>query len=132
MPNGKMLFLAERLQAGKRSRLVGKYTDRQKKSFDGVVAEARELEDNQLPRRKRGNGRGRMPDLPERLEPLKVERDRIASGLGLEPSLLGSRAVLEDIVLDPSCAKDRLIPWQFELLADAIGSLPRPDGGGGE
>jgi len=124
LPNGKMLYLAERLQEGRGCRLIGKYSEMQKESFQEAVDRARDLADDELPRRNKGSGKGRVSDLAERIEPFKKSRDALASELGLEPSLLASRALMEEIVLDPEVAEKKLLPWQFGLLSGEIVKLP--------
>lgn len=129
MPNGKLIYLAERLQTGKESRLVGKYTEAQKAAFNTMVDEARALPDNELPKRRRGTGRGRIPDLPERVEPIKLFRDVQAKELGLDPALIASRTVLEDLVINPADAEDTLMRWQYQIMAPAIEQLKLPPTG---
>lgn len=56
----------------------------------------------------------------DRIEELCVARDKKAEALGIEPSLLGSRATIEEVVLQPPAAIDEiLMPWQREVLAEA-------------
>jgi len=104
--------------------LIGKYSEMQKESFQEAVDRARDLADDELPRRNKGSGKGRVSDLAERIEPFKKSRDALASELGLEPSLLASRALMEEIVLDPEVAEKKLLPWQFGLLSGEIVKLP--------
>ncbi|NIM01503.1 MAG: ribonuclease D [Acidobacteria bacterium] len=82
------------------------------------------------PRRSKG-GRGRSSTkvCDERLAAIREHRDRIAGELGLEPSLVGPRAVLEEIVdrmvsgEDPAATPD-LRRWQWKLLAPAAETRP--------
>lgn len=56
----------------------------------------------------------------DRIEQLCVARDRKAEALGIEPSLLGSRATIEEVVLQPPSELDQiLMPWQREVLAES-------------
>lgn len=124
MPNGKMLYLAERLEEGRGCRLIGRYNEHQKEAFQEAVRRAEKLPENELPKRRRKDaGRGRVSDLPEKVEPLRLERDAVAEELGLEPSLLASRALMEEIVIDPAVAKEKLLPWQLELLSKGLSRL---------
>ena len=52
----------------------------------------------------------------KRAEALKKERDRVAAGLDLDPSIIASRGTLETIAARPSAASELLMPWQRELL----------------
>ncbi len=90
-----------------------------------AVRTALELPRDKWPSRGKG-GRGRaaskVPD--ERLAAIRKHRDRVAHELALEPSLIGPRAVLEQIVerlgsgQDPASTPE-LRRWQWELLAPA-------------
>jgi len=69
----------------------------------------------------------KTPD--ERLLALRAHRDRIAEEFSLEPSLLGPRAVLEQIAERLAAGKDpadtpELRRWQWELLAQGVGLAP--------
>lgn len=70
---------------------------------------------------------GRMSDKArEQLDKLCSVREKIAHNLDLEPSLLGSRGTLEQVVAAPGGIAE-LMPWQREVmaapLADALGVL---------
>ncbi len=77
-------------------------------------------------RSKGGRSRPLRKTPDERLLAIREHRDKVAGELGLEPALVGPRAVLEQIVerqkagKDPSATPD-LRRWQWELLAPAAG-----------
>jgi len=82
------------------------------------------------PQRARG-GRARSsqktPD--ERFVAIRDHRDRIAAELGIEPSLIGPRAMLEQIAERLGSGQDasetpELRRWQWELLAPATETTP--------
>ena len=66
------------------------------------------------------------PDSKEKLGHLKVDREKLAKELKINPSLIVSNAVLEEILLeDPKTSEALenlgvLLPWQFELCAEGI------------
>ncbi len=71
-----------------------------------------------LPRR-----RGRNPELQpltaselDLQDRLKLDRDRVASRLQLEPTLIANRAQLAQIARDPEKIDSLLLPWQANLL----------------
>ena len=73
------------------------------------------------PQRPRKKGRRTTEDDRNRIEKLCKSRDRIAETLGIDTALLGSRAVIEDLVLDRDGeGEDHLMPWQREALGDAL------------
>jgi hypothetical protein len=49
-------------------------------------------------------------------EQLRQQRDRLAKKVGLEPSFVAPRGVLEAIAADRTRAEKLLVPWQCELL----------------
>jgi ribonuclease D len=55
----------------------------------------------------------------DRMQEIKVKRDRIAAGLNLDPSLIAPKAAIEGMVLRPEEANEKLLPWQRELLNSA-------------
>ena len=61
----------------------------------------------------------------KRAEALKKERDRVASGLDLDPSIIASRGTLEAIAARPQAAAEMLMPWQRELLGLTV-DAPEP------
>lgn len=67
-----------------------------------------------------------MPALSERVESLRRERDAAARELGLDPSLLVSRTLMEEIVIDPAVVEEKLLPWQRGLLSDGLSKLGAP------
>jgi ribonuclease D len=53
------------------------------------------------------------------LDRIKEERDRIASKISIEPTLIANRSQLSQIARSPSSLRDVLLPWQASLLAEA-------------
>jgi ribonuclease D len=75
-------------------------------------------------RSKGGRNRSAQKTPDERLVAIRDHRDKVAEELGMEPSLLGPRAVLEQIAERLQSGKDpaatpELRRWQWELLAPA-------------
>ena len=61
----------------------------------------------------------------KRAEALKKERDRVATGLDLDPSIIASRGTLEAIAARPQAAGELLMAWQRELLGLTV-EQPEP------
>jgi ribonuclease D len=55
----------------------------------------------------------------ERLDRIKADRDRVAAQLGLDPTLIASRAQLAQITRAPDRLDAVLLPWQADLLREA-------------
>ena len=53
------------------------------------------------------------------MDRIKDERDRIASKISIEPTLIANRSQLSQIARTPSKLGEILLPWQASLLAEA-------------
>jgi ribonuclease D len=53
------------------------------------------------------------------LDRIKEDRDRIATGLAIEATLIANRSQLSQIARDPGQLSELLLPWQAKLLAGA-------------
>ena len=86
---------------------------------EGVLAaieRALELPASDWPQRNRASGR--RPDLDERrrCDALRHRRDRRAAELGIDPTLIASRATLSSLAMDWDKYQAELMNWQRELL----------------
>jgi ribonuclease D len=63
---------------------------------------------------------GRRPSEPEKRRFLELQRkrDKVAEDLGIDPTLIASRAVLSDLAHNWDNHQNELMPWQRRLLAD--------------
>jgi ribonuclease D len=99
---------------GKRhARLIG--------SLAAAVRDGIERDPRTLPRRP-GRDPNHTPLTHEEIELLdriKEERDRIASRISIEPTLIANRSQLSQIARSPGKLGDVLLPWQASLLAEA-------------
>jgi len=114
--NQELLAFAEGLQDGRAARLPDRYPPPFHRRFYNALKSADELPEADWPRRPARRRTERNPDAERRFDALKAHRDKIGNDLALDPSLLGSRAILEAIAADESAAKDLLLPWQLEVL----------------
>lgn len=81
----------------------------------------RASDESTWPQRPRKQGRRTSEDERGRIDRLCKSRDRIAEKLGIDTALLGSRAVMEELVLDREGeGLNHLMPWQREALGDAL------------
>jgi ribonuclease D len=53
------------------------------------------------------------------LDRIKEDRDKIASKVSIEPTLIANRSQLSQIARSPKSLRDVLLPWQASLLAEA-------------
>jgi ribonuclease D len=92
------------------------------------VRRARALSDAELPRVERAPRPPRDRGFDERVERLKLARNRVATDLGLDPGVLCGRSTLEAVARATPPPNDRaglarigeLRRWQIEVLGDAL------------
>jgi len=56
------------------------------------------------------------PDELARQDRIKADRDRLAAGLQLDPTLIATRTQLVQLARDPSSIEEVLLPWQAKLI----------------
>lgn len=127
MSNKQMVAYAEQFEAGSTSLMPPNgWRPRWKQQFHEIVAAVTASHPSEWPQRPKKT-KGRLSDAQrDAIDRLCGQRDTIANGLEIEPSLLGSRSTVEDLVVqgDPVT---HLMPWQHELLFDAVNqALAKP------
>ncbi|MBX7209107.1 MAG: HRDC domain-containing protein [Verrucomicrobiaceae bacterium] len=123
MSNKQMLDYAVEFEAGRRIAPPAGWRPRWKRDFSEVVAAIAASDPASWPARLR-KARGRLSDeAREHVEKLCRFRDEQADRLGIEGSLLGSRATLEQVVAS-STGIEELLPWQRDLLDTGLKNLP--------
>ena len=96
---------------------LGRRHDRLFASLADAVRQGLATDPHSLPRRERRREFAPMtPDELDRQDRLKADRDRIAHGLKLDPTLVATRSQLVLIARDPTCIDSALLPWQAELM----------------
>jgi ribonuclease D len=96
---------------------LGRRHDRLFPSLAEAVREGYAIDPHTLPRRERR--RDFTPMSPEELarqDRIKSDRDRLAQGLNLDPTLIATRSQLVLIARDPHSIDTVLLPWQAQLL----------------
>lgn len=114
--NAELLAFAAGMQEGKDAILPDRYPPPFHRRFYKALKEAKEAPESEWPRRPPRRRNERNPEAERRFDALKEKRDRLATELNIDPSLLGSRAVLEQIAVDSSKAGDLLLNWQRRIL----------------
>ena len=85
--------------------------------FSESLERALKLTDSDYPARPRHvRGRGLKRDESERFEGLARRRDLQAEALGIDPTLIASRATLLELAQDGENRSRTLLPWQREML----------------
>lgn len=121
--NQQMLTMATEFESSGVVHHPPRWRGRWKETFEAAVARVRQSDPSSWPERPKKHAR-RMTDQDRgRIDRLCQARDRKAESLDLETSLLGSRSLMEDLVLNPAGeARLRLMPWQRELMAEVFAS----------
>ncbi|HEY9156236.1 MAG TPA: 3'-5' exonuclease, partial [Opitutaceae bacterium] len=122
--NELLLRIAESADHGLSARAMlesmhlGKRHDRLAPSLLTALEAGLARDPHTLPRR-RGRDPNQHPLSAEELalqDKLKVDRDRVAAQLQLDPTLIANRAQLAQIARAPSKVDQILLPWQANLL----------------
>jgi len=120
MNNKQLIAAAERLQAGQVVSPSSTWPIKRRRGFHEAVQRAELMAEEEYPGKKRGRRREKPKDLDARVNAAKRERDAVAEQLDLEASLLVSRVVLEDLIIEPHLMEERLMRWQMELVGEII------------
>jgi len=130
--NEPLLQLALAFQNGTEPQLPPRFPPPARRRFHQALASAGKLPPDQWPKRLLRKRTSRHPEAEKRFDHLKGHRDQLAHDMGLDGSLIASRAVLEEIAQDIS-RHEELLPWQRNLLEPAIDALraafPEPRSG---
>ena len=81
-----------------------------------AVNHARSIAPHELPDILRSSGTRMTHEQKRRLQSLKHHRDRHAERLGIDPTLIASRATLNALAVDRDTHQHKLMNWQRELL----------------
>lgn len=96
---------------------LGRRHDRLAPSLAEAIHRGFETDPRTLPRRERRRDFAPMsPAELERQDQIKLLRDRLATGLKLDPTLIATRSQLALLARDPAAVGTVLLPWQAQLL----------------
>lgn len=114
--NAELLAFATAMQEGREVTLPDRYPPPFHRRFYRALKEAREAPEADWPHRPSRRRTERNPEAERRFDLLKEKRDRTGAELNIDPSLIGSRAVLERIAEDEAVAGELLLNWQRKLM----------------
>lgn len=103
-------------QNGYHSLLPKRWSQRKRRSIQGVIDRALALPPSDYPKRLRNTNTQLPPVSPEKVEKLKKRRDARARDLDIDPTLIASRAMMEHLTRNWEANKNHLMKWQRELL----------------
>ncbi|HSJ01601.1 MAG: ribonuclease D [Verrucomicrobium sp.] len=119
--NQQMLAMATDFEANGNVYPPPRWRGKWKETFEAAITRVRKSDPASWPERPKKHARRMTDQDRSRIDRLCQGRDRKAEDLDLETSLLGSRSLMEDLVLHPNSeAKGRLMPWQREVLQDLL------------
>lgn len=95
---------------------LGKRHDRLAPTLATVLQQGFGRDPQTLPRRRRSDLAPLSPTEIILQDRIKSDRDRIAAGLSLDPTLIANRSQLALIARDPAKLSEILLPWQADLL----------------
>jgi ribonuclease D len=121
MGNEDLIRISERSVEGQ-AFSTPRMSARRRKSFEVVLALALQIPESEWPKLEKVRRKRPPKEQLARLEQIRTVRDRVASELNLDPSIVAPRQALEAAAEDPST--DALMPWQKALLG--LPESPRP------
>ena len=95
---------------------LGKRHDRLAPTLGNAVRQGLARDPQTLPRRRRSDLAPLTVEEVALQDRIKADRDRIATQLQIEPTLIASRAQLAQIARAPARIADVLLPWQADIL----------------
>jgi len=114
--NKQLISWAIDLFEGRKISLPPKLRPDRQQRLMKFIADAREIPESEWPQKIRGERHRYDETFEERLKVKLDKRNVIAGQLGLDPSIIASRAVVEQITRGGAQAEEILLPWQAELL----------------
>lgn len=119
MSNKQMVAYAEQFEADQPLNPPNGWRPRWKKEFYDIIVAVTAADPASWPARPK-KAKGRLSDAQrDQIDKLCAHREKVAQGLEIEASLLGSRGTLEEVVVAGNPA-DHLMTWQHDLLAEAL------------
>jgi ribonuclease D len=98
--------------------LPRRFSPQRRRTVTETIERALKLTEEQWPKpRRHHNGRFTLAQRRQ-LEAIQARRDRHATGLGIDPTLIASRATLNLLAQDWEKQAATMLPWQRQLLQD--------------
>lgn len=117
--NKELINWVEILISGKKLPIPERYRSRRRKRLHAALDEVYNLPEGDYPERIKGKRRRLDDEFEERVSALQKVRDANAAELGIDPSLIAPKAVLEALCradATPDTADELLLKWQRPLL----------------
>ena len=119
MSNKQMAAYAEQFEAGQPLNPPNGWRPRWKKEFQDIIVAVTSSDPTSWPVRPKKT-KGRLSDaMRDQIDKLCAHREKVALELDIEPSLLGSRSTIEELVIEGNPA-NHLMSWQHDLMARGL------------
>jgi ribonuclease D len=119
MSNKQMAAYAEQFEAGQPLNPPNGWRPRWKKEFQDIIVAVTSSDPSSWPARPKKT-KGRLSDTQrDQIDKLCAHREKVALELEIEPSLLGSRSTIEELVIEGNPA-NHLMSWQHDLMARGL------------
>jgi len=129
--NEQLMGIVEAAASGRHIHLPKRWPGARRQHLIKIIADTLALPEEQWPRRRRGGPRITPPEGHEELlSTLLQRRNELEDQIGIDRSLIASRAILEDIVIGGASPESRLMSWQLQLMYPGL-TDHAGDGGGG-
>lgn len=116
MSNQTLLELAGSASAGVDIRGAKGLRPAQCDRLRAAIRKAAELKREDWPAKRAGTGKPREDVNQPAFEALRKRRDSEAQRIGIDPTIVATRSVLETLANDPSKADEVLMSWQRQIL----------------
>jgi ribonuclease D len=115
-PNRQLLEWSLELDAGKSISAPPHFRPDRVKRFRNALTAAKETPESEWPERPCGKRRKRDRDFERKVDELIAAREKAATKLDIEGSLIAPRAILESLAAGDAQPADVLLKWQRECL----------------
>lgn len=114
--NRQLIEWTADLSTGKNIKLPRHFRTDRIKRFRAAVAALEGVPEADWPKRISKPRRKRDRDFDKQVEEMIKKRETVASGLGIDGSLIATRSAIESIVANEVAAEDVLLRWQIGIL----------------
>lgn len=114
--NRQLLDWSSVLVSGNRISFPSHYRSDRRRRCVEAIEQAREVAESDYPERVRGKRRRRDKDFDKRVSGMIDTRNQRAGELGIDPSLIASRAVIEGLAAGEEDARQQVMSWQAACL----------------
>lgn len=115
-PNRQLIEWCAQMIDNKPIKLPHHFRSDRIKRFKEMQTALRALPDSEWPTRITGTRRRKDHDFDQRVDSMIAQRNKVGSDLGIDGSLIASRAVIESIAANEAKPADLLMKWQIKLL----------------